>query len=132
MSVTAVLIAMGCAILGAGAAKAHAEELGGPFCSNWPLNPLGQPFDYCTEPAYRYNKVVEGYGEYHSACVSTTVDGTKAGVNTSWACTPGPRSSVLNGVNKWAWTEAIIRNNTTGDSNVVSGNRWYCSPEPGC
>lgn len=108
------------------------ELFGNYFCKNVTLGHLGGPNDYCTSGNWEYNKVERGISEQHSTCVSTTTDGTKAGVNVSWACSAGPGYEILSGVNQYAWTKSIIRNNTTGDSEVVLGTEWWCEYGPPC
>jgi hypothetical protein len=108
------------------------ELLGRNFCANVTLGHLGGPNDYCTSGSWEYNKIERGYSAQHSTCVSTTTDGTKAGVNVSWACSAGGGFEVLHEVNMNAWTKSIIRNNTTADSEVVVGTEWWCQGGPPC
>ncbi len=130
LAVLALLLAIGATGTTAAAKASGAAEFCGP---NFPLNPLNQIYDYCTDTTYHYNRVVQGYGAKHSVCVSSTTNGTKSGVNVSWACSPGPGYNVTTEVNRYAVTAAIIRNNTTGDGNIVRGTVWWCDgPGPGC
>lgn len=108
------------------------ELFGKNYCQSVTLGHLGGPNDYCTSGSWEYNKVERGYSAQHSTCVATTTDGTKAGVNVSWVCSAGGGYEVLREVNMNAWTKSIIRNNTTGDSEVVVGTEWYCYGGPPC
>jgi len=114
-------------------AGASASELfARNYCENVTLGHLGGANDYCTSGSWGYNKIERGYSQQHSTCVATTTNGAKSGVNVSWACSIGGGYEIKNAVNQYAWTKGIIRNNTTGDSEVVTATEWYCGGAPPC
>lgn len=102
---------------------------GEDFCKEAWLNRYGQSNDFCTATPWRYNFYVKVSSQEHSACVSTTTNSNKTGVNVSWVCTPGPYGYADRQVNWGVLTHGIIRNNTTGDTNHATGSETYCSTQ---
>jgi hypothetical protein len=99
------------------------------FCSYAYLAPYGSGGDNCAGGGYHRNDLVQVQAFEHSACASSTTDGTKGGVNVSWVCTPGGGGSVVqNYVNSSVYTYGIIRNNTTGAGNRATGVVDYQLP----
>ena len=96
------------------------------FCKNAWLNRYGQSNDYCTATPWHYNYFVKVASQEHSACVSTTTNSNKTGVNFSWVCTPGPWGYAERQTSMSVLTHGIIRNNTTGDTNHATGSETYC------
>lgn len=104
------------------ASTAQAEN----FCSNAWLDRYGQSNDFCASTSWHYNYNVAVQSYEHSACVSTTTNSNKTGVNLTWACTSGPYNLQSRQANWGVLTHGIIRNNTTGDTNHASGSQVYC------
>lgn len=106
--------------------SAHAEN----FCERVWLDKYGQTYDNCSAyPALHYNYSVVVRAFEHSACVSTTTNGWKSGLNMSWTCTPGPEAYAQAYANWSVLTYGIIRNNTTNDTNHASGNQVWCATQ---
>ena len=107
------------------AAEAETAE----FCSYAYLAPYGSGGDNCAGGGYHRNQSVQVQAFEHSACASSTTDGTKAGVNVAWVCTSGGGGAVTtNWVNGSVYTYGIIRNNTTGAGNRATGVVYYLTP----
>lgn len=117
----AVAFLMGVLFLGGPVTSSKAEW----FCYNTWLDRYGQPADNCGGP-FNYLSVVGVYAREHSACVSTTTNGNKSGLNRSWLCTSGPWQSIYLPAGYYA--APIIRNNTINAHNHADGIYATCSP----
>lgn len=125
-AVTVVLAAL--TLLGA-VSEAHAGTQ--TFCTYAWVAPYGQSNDNCAANDLHYNYRVFVRSYEHSGCVSTTTNTSKSGVNATWSCTAGPGGALWKWVDPKAKTNGILRNNTTGDANHVSGIQEWC-PNYGC
>ena len=96
----------------------------GNFCTYVFVQPYGQAGDRCaaTWGGPLYGVTVESFE--HSGCVATTNAG--GALNSSWVCSAGPNSFNWQFYgNDGVYRRAIIRNNTTGATNHISGS-WTC------
>jgi hypothetical protein len=111
------------------AAAPPADATTAEFCSNAYLAPYGSGGDNCAGGGYHRNDLVQVQAFEHSACASSTTDGSKSGVNVAWVCTAGGGGAVVqNYVNSSVYTYGIIRNNTTGAGNHATGVVDYQLP----
>lgn len=95
------------------------------------LAPYGTTYDNCSSyPSKQWNYEVYVYSQEHSACVSTTTNGWKSGLNNSWTCTAGAYSQTWKVVGACTATYGIIRNNTTSDATHANGAQWYFPSYP--
>jgi hypothetical protein len=101
-------------------AEAEANEV---FCPGASVGPYGQSNDWCAGGGRHGIVFVQVQAVEHSACASTTTNGAKSGTNVSWVCTSGGGNEVTQnwGPNFQNCAYGILRNNTTGASNRVTG-----------
>lgn len=111
------------------ASEAQATEQ--TFCPKAAIGAYGQPNDNCAAGEKHWNYQVRVVAEDHSACASTSTNGAKSGVNLPWTCTVGAPQILSVWVSPDVFTVGILRNNTTGDINHVTGVQAWCSI-PGC
>jgi len=109
------------AISKAGAVETH------NFCTGAWLDRYGQPQDNCAAGWFGYNVRVGVYAHEHSACASTTTNSQKSGVNLPWTCTATPYTETVNWTSALAFTQPIMRNNTSGDTNHADGSQLLCN-----
>lgn len=92
------------------------------FCWKVTLAPYGQYGDRCNSWGGGYLRDSSVYGYYHSACIDYT-NGVNQNLMYPWACTPKGTFRYVGFWNDGIYRKPIIRNNTTGDTNMVEG--WY-------
>lgn len=96
------------------------------FCRGAWLNKYGQPGDSCAAGHWGYQFWVQVNAHEHSACANITVNSQKSGAVGVWSCTSGPWSQVVIYPQAYTWSQPIMRNNTTGDTNHADGYQYYC------
>ena len=90
------------------------------------MDPYGSQYDNCGAWEKHWNAIVQVTAQEHSACVATTTNGWKSGLNTSWNCTTGNYETIIKYVSPYVMTYGIIRNNTSGDGNHATGVQHFC------
>jgi hypothetical protein len=109
------------------APSASADPYVQDFCSHAWVGPYGQSNDSCAAGDKHYNFMVEVIADEHSACIATTTNTNKSGLNSTWDCTAGAYQATQKWVSPKALTNGIFRNNTAGSANHASGRQTWCS-----
>jgi hypothetical protein len=127
LPILAVALVLAGLWLTAMAPAANADPFLQDFCSHAWVGPYGQANDSCAAGDKHYNFMVEVTAEERSACIATTTNNNKSGLNSTWDCTAGPYQSTQKWVSPKVLTNGIFRNNAAASANHASGRQMWCS-----